>query len=150
MPETNLRGQTLSRYAFHTLWRGLTRGDPKPPESQELRQSFSAWRQPCFAGFVSRFALFTRFPTETVRKVSEMSGAWPYGPPKRDFSAHFVVRIPAKLTAGALLRPLSGQFHKRGSRKSSFVLCGALRTVRLVATQDILSPTPKHLSCARM
>src|SRR5215217_82439 len=102
MPETNLRGQTLSRYAFHTLWRGLTRGDPKPPESQELRQSFSAWRQPCFAGFVSRFALFTRFPTETVRKVSEMSGAWPYGPPKRDFSAHFVVRIPAKINGWSI------------------------------------------------
>src|SRR5215203_674164 len=55
---------------------------------------------------------------ETVRKVSEMSGAsWPYGPPKRDFSAHFVVRIPAKLTAGAFLRSLLGQFQKGYSRE---------------------------------
>ena len=51
---------------------------------------------------------------ETVRKVSEMSGAWPYGPPKRDLSAHFVVCIPAKLTAGALLRSLLGQFLSEG------------------------------------
>ena len=58
--------------------------------------------------------LFTGLPRETVRKVSEMSGAWPYGPPKRDFSAHCVVRIPAKLTAGALLRSLLGQFLSEG------------------------------------
>jgi hypothetical protein len=54
--------------------------------------------------------LYSIIPRETVRKVSEMSGAWPYGPPKRDFSAHCVVRIPAKLTTGALLRSLLGQF----------------------------------------
>ena len=54
--------------------------------------------------------LYSIIPRETVRKVSFRRSVGPRSRHLRDFSAHCVVRIPAKLTAGALLRSLLGQF----------------------------------------
>ena len=48
--------------------------------------------------------------SETVRKASEVLTAEPCGPPRRGFSAHFILRLLAKSTLGALLVPLFGQF----------------------------------------
>src|SRR5215207_2929501 len=53
--------------------------------------------------------------TETVRKAWDAPAAWPCGSPQRGFSVHFVLRIPAKSTIGALLVPLFGQFRKGNS-----------------------------------
>jgi hypothetical protein len=48
--------------------------------------------------------------SETVRKASDASMAWPYSPPRRHFWAHFALRIPPKSTLGVVLIPLFGQF----------------------------------------
>src|ERR671932_2387603 len=47
---------------------------------------------------------------ETVRKVSDVLVALPFGPPRCSFLTHFVLRMPAKSKLGALLVPLFGQF----------------------------------------
>jgi hypothetical protein len=54
---------------------------------------------------------------------------------ERFLLAHIVLRIPAKFTVGALLRPLFGQFQKVGSRK---VAVAEGRGTRIIGLTDIV------------
>ena len=82
---------------------------------------------------------FSELLRETVRKVPKVRETWPRRAPKRRYLACFGPGIPTKLTLGALLAPLFGQF-RHGVLRSCASLCNPSYLVTLRYTAGLSSP----------